>query len=177
MPKFDEINSIAVRLVVCGACVLIASRPALADMAFRVSEDIVEDEVSPQHARHVTHWRGTMYVTDTDVTETGWSTPRQNARVVPFDQPTAEISPGGSASVVTISKIANGIRIVREYDTFIQTRRLVQTGPQACTSSAVAELKPGHMFFEVHRVSNHELMQNTRRYYINQHCGVPKLVG
>jgi hypothetical protein len=146
-----------------------------ADLAFHLSEDVVEDEVRPRHAHHETHWEGDYYVSDKAVTASGWGRKPADIRAVPFDTPVRSVNPWGSALTTTFHRNAQSLDVTIEYDSFVVERHVEMTGPQSCTDDVTSWLKPGHDLFEVHRRSNREPMFDSWRHYTNTRCRPPAL--
>ena len=156
------------------ACCVFPLHPVQADTLFRLTETVSEQEVRPHVAKHVVRWQGDYYVADSGVSVSGWAT-KHASKLIPYDQPHAGTSIAGSPFTSTFHRVADGVDVRVEYESFVMERHIVQTGPQSCSEQVSLWLKPGHTLFEVHRTSNHELMFETTRTYTVTRCEFPPL--
>lgn len=147
---------------------------ARADMSFHVDELLVEDEVRPRQAHHQTLYHGDFYVTDKDVSVSGFE--QKSGGPIPFNEVMALTSPHGQAHTTVFRRVPNGVEEVIEYDSFILTRRMLQTGPQSCTDYVSDTLKPGFHLYETRRHSNGEAMFDAKRSHPSTRCSFPNLI-
>lgn len=155
---------------------LLITAPALADNLFRISEVVVEQEISPRQASHTVRWEGDYYVSDRGVSLVGWGH-KATKEPIPYDKPHAGVSTQGSAYTSSFSRLEDGLVVKIEYSSFTLERVIRQTGPRTCTDAVTLTLQPGHDLFEVHRISNHEPMLENSRKYVSAKCEVPPLLG
>ena len=149
---------------------------AQADTLFRLTEEIVEQEVQPREARHTGRWQGDYYVADDGVSVSGWGG-KASQKPIPYDSAHHGTTPQGSAYTSIFHRLPDGLDVRIEYDSFVLERRIVQTGVRTCADQVTVTLKPGHTFFEVRRLSTHEPMLESSRVYRISRCEFPPLLG
>lgn len=156
------------------AALLALSTVARADVSFHVDEVLVEDEVRPRQAHHQTIYHGDYYVTDKDVSVSGFE--QKPDGPFSFDEVRALTSPHGQAHTTVFRRIPNGVDELIEYDSNITERRILQTGPQTCTDYVSDTLKPGYQLYETRRHSNGEPMFDVKRLRASTRCSIRDLI-
>lgn len=154
------ISRFAWKALLSACALLLLFEQAAADTLFRVTEVVREREVKPRVETHLTRWQGDSYVADDGVTVTGW-TKRPTGKPVPYDQPHHGTDSAGAPYTSFFHRLADGLDVRLEYESFVMERHIVQTGPQTSTQQITLSLTPGHTLYEVRRNSNHEVMFET----------------
>jgi hypothetical protein len=142
--------------VLTAMAAIFAASPAFADVRVSINEDVFEKEVSPLQQDHNNTFNFTLSLTG-----------KNDAHYTCSDGCNYDIKLGRTIrnekyGSETTYLVRNGSIIIELNTSSYSAVTTIKTnGVTSCSAVTRISLKPGHQYFELYRISNHEKMYNS----------------
>ena len=161
---------IATASLIAALALIAGGHAAFASVRITLSFDYVEQEVSPRQGEYRTHLVNTYQIASNkriDISST-FNPNKQGA----LGQTMTILDVAGKPGKVIFRIDRGAIVITGSTPSFTTVTRIVTDGHSSCSATRDYAKKPGHQYFEVTRISNHETMLDSFVRAENVSCSI-----